>query len=554
MTLTKAYWASDGEPAEALTVGGLLATAAERHGDIDAVVVRAYPGTEYNVRWTYRELHRRAEELAAALIRYGCRHGDRAGIWAPNVAEWLVVEFALAKVGMVAVTINPTYQSDELEYVLKLSGAKVLFYLPEWEKFDLEARLSRIRDSVELDLEIAFGSGRSAAINLTTFCAKYYDGAVSLAEREQLVGPDDLVQVQFTSGTSGRPKGVQLTHRGIVNSSRELMLRWRVQRGEKWCSAAPLFHIVGNAMMALGCTAVGATYLPLIWFDADRILQTVESEQVPYLQSVPTTLLALLERQKQKPRDLSTLRLVEIGGAPVAEILGHRTRAEIGAELRNCYGLTESSGCLTQTDIDEPDDLGFRTVGRPVPGIDLRIVARNTQDVVAIGDVGELHARGYLITPGYLGDEKKTAETIIDGWFHTGDLARMLPTGHIEIVGRLTGVIRRGAEAIDPLEVENVLRNHADVREVVVLGVPDEFFGEVVCAVIESDVRSSRDDLRAWMKGKLSHQKIPAHFLFEPDLPKTPSGKVRRPDVRAIALARLGLHNAETLPTPRANE
>lgn len=528
--------------------------AAQRHGDTEAVVVRAYPGTEYNVRWTYRELHRRAEELAVALVRYGCRHGDRAAIWAPNVPEWLVVEFALAKIGMVAVTINPTYQPDELEYVLRLSGAKVLFYLPEWDKFDLGARLSRIRDRVDLDLEVAFGSDPSAAISLTRFCATYYDRAGSVREREGRVGPDDLVQVQFTSGTSGRPKGVQLTHRGVVNSSRELMQRWRVRPGEKWCSAAPLFHIVGNAMMALGCAAVGATYLPLIWFDADRILQTIESEQVSYLQTVPTTLLALLERQKQKHHDLSTLRLIEIGGAPVAEVLGHRTRAELGVELRNCYGLTESSGCLTQTDVDESDDLGFRTVGRPVPGIDLRIVDRQTQNVVALGDVGELHARGYLITPGYLGDEKKTAETIIDGWFHTGDLARMLPTGHVEIVGRLTGVIRRGAEAIDPLEVENVLRNRAEVREVVVLGVPDDFFGEVVCAVIESDVPSSREDLRAWMKGKLSHQKIPAHFLFEPDLPKTPSGKVRRPEVRAIALARLGLLNSETASTSEASE
>jgi acyl-CoA synthetase (AMP-forming)/AMP-acid ligase II len=533
-----------------LTVGGLLDTAAEHHGDIEAVVVRAYPGTEFNVRWTYRELHRRAEELAATLIRYGCRHGDRAAIWAPNVPEWLVVEFALAKIGMVAVTINPTYQSDELAYVLQLSGARLLFYLPEWERFDLENRLSRIRDRAELDLEVALGSRRSSAgFTLGEFCAKYYNPAVSVRERETLVGPDDVVQIQFTSGTSGRPKGVQLTHRGIVNSSRELMLRWQVQRGEKWCSAAPLFHIVGNAMMALGCPAVGATYLPLIWFDADRILETIERERVGYLQTVPTTLLALLERQKQKRHDLSALRIVEIGGAPVAEILGHRTRAELGVELRNCYGLTETSGCLTQTDVDELGDLGFRTVGRPVPGIDLRIVDRTTTDVVAPGDVGELHARGYLITPGYLGDDKKTAETIIDGWFHTGDLARLLPTGHVEIVGRLTGVIRRGAEAIDPLEVENVLRNHADVREVVVLGVPDEFFGEAVCAVIESAVPLSRTDLRAWMKGKLSHQKIPAHFLVEPDLPKTPSGKVRRPDVRAIALARLGLDNAGTSST-----
>lgn len=540
MTLANSFWRADGAPSDSTTVGGLLDLAAQKYPQTDAVVIRSYPGTEYNVCWTYLELHRRAEELAAALIGYGCRHGDRAGIWAPNVPEWLVVEFALAKVGMVAVTINPTYQSDELEYVLKLSDTRILFYLPEWEKFDLEARLSRIQAGAGIELLISLGSGRSSGIRLKDFCAKHREGGVSVKERQKLVGPDDLAQIQFTSGTSGRPKGVQLTHHGIVNNSRELMLRWRVRQGEKFCSAAPLFHIVGNAMMALGCASVGATFLPLIWFDADRILRTVESEKAAYLQTVPTTLLALLDRQKQARYDLSSLRLIEIGGAPVAEALGHRTRAELGVELRNCYGLTETSGCLTQTDVDEPGALGFSTVGRPVPGIDLRIVARDTEDVVPVGNVGELQARGYLITPGYLKDEKKTAETIVKGWFRTGDLARMLPSGHVEIVGRLTGVIRRGAEAIDPLEVENVLRNHAGVREAIVFGIPDDFFGEVVCAVLETTAPPSPQDLRAWMKGKLSHQKIPAHFLFEPDLPKTPSGKVRRADVRALALSRLG--------------
>ena len=531
----------EGEPLELppTTVGGLLDRARESHGNTEAVALVAYPGTPYDLRWTYRELHARAERLAAALIASGCRRGARAAIWAPNVPEWLVAEYAVAKAGMVLVTINPTYQTAELEYALALTDVDVLFYLPEWGRFDLGARLSRIQKHLEPRLTVVLEPDALAEL-----CDRGGDDVAAVHARQREVTPADVAQVQFTSGTSGAPKGVQLTHGALVHNSHALMERWRVGLGEKWCSAAPLFHIVGNAMMALGCAAVGATYLPIVWFDADRILDTIERERVQYLQSVPTTLIALLDRQRDAPRDLSSLELVEIGGAPVPPALGHRLRAEVGAELVNCYGLTETSGCVTQA-LRDDGDRGFETVGPPVPGVSLRIVARDGGGVVPIGEAGELHARGYVITPGYLKDEERTNEAIADGWFRTGDLARMSPSGHVTIVGRLNGVIRRGAEAIDPTEIENLMLQHPGVREATVVGVPDDFFGEIACAVVEVTPPLGADEVRAWMKGRISHQKIPAHVLIEGDVPRTPSGKVRRRELRAIVLDRLGIAGEE---------
>jgi fatty-acyl-CoA synthase len=356
------------------------------------------------------------------------------------------------------------------------------------------------------------------------------------------VSAQDVAQIQYTSGTTGRPKGAELTHLGIVNNARQSAALWRVGPDDRWCNPLPLFHTAGCAMLALGAVAAGATHLPLIRFDPERVLATIETERATIVETVPTILTALLDRQQVVGADLSSLRLVGTSGAPTPRDLGTRCADEWQVPLRVLYGSTEVSPTASGTALDEPGDLGWTTVGRPLPGTEVRVVDPRTGQTLALDQPGELQVRGYQVMAGYHDRPDATAGAITaDGWYRTGDLARLDADGYLHIVGRLRDVIIRGGENLYPAEIEEVLRTNPAVADAAVIGVPDPFFGEEACAVVvaRDGAAIDGDDLRQWARERMTHQKVPRYVSVVAALPQTASGKVQKFLLRDEILAGL---------------
>ncbi|MGH3167471.1 MAG: AMP-binding protein [Trebonia sp.] len=515
------------------TVAGLLDEAAADAPDAEAVVLSAYADLGLNIRWSYRQLHTRADALARALIALGIGAGDPVALYAPNVPQWLTCEFGVAKCGAVLVPVNPTYRQDELRYVLADSGAVACLFLPGFARLDLWAELAPVRGTLPALRHLISLSG---PVGDVAALEDILAGAAQVppdraAARAAAVRAEDIAQLQYTSGTTGRPKGAALTHRGIVNNARQSAWRWRVGPGDRWCNPLPLFHTAGCAMLTLGAVAARAAHLPLIRFEPDRVLDTVEAERATILETVPTILTALLERQRVRRADLSSLRLVGTSGAPTPEHLGRACANEWNTPLRVLYGSTEVSPTVSGTALDEPAELGWTTVGRPLPGTEIRIVDPGTRAVTQAGEPGELEVRGYQVMAGYRNLPDATGEALTpDGWFRTGDLARLDAAGYLRIVGRLKDVIIRGGENLYPAEIEDALREHPDVLEVAVIGVPDAFFGEEACAAVR--VREGApiepEQLRAWLANRVTHQKVPRYIRIVAELPQTASGKVQK--------------------------
>ncbi len=529
------WWLPEAGPVELadLTVAGLLAAAAADSGDRDAVIVSAYPDLSLNVRWTYRDLHDRARHLARALIGAGVATGDRVALWAPNVPDWLVTEFAVAMAGAVLVPVNPTYRRDELRHVLADSGATACLFLPAFARLDLWPELAAIgADLPALRLIVSLGDPVGDVPGLAGFLAGATPvGEADLDRRTAAVRTGDVAQIQYTSGTTGRPKGATLTHHGIVNNARQSAALWRIGPDDRWCNPLPLFHTAGCAMLALGAVAARAAHLPLVRFDAGKVLTTIETERCTVLEVVPTILTALTEAQRGRGADLTSLRLVGTSGAPTPGRLGRICRDEWGVPLRVLYGSTEVSPTVSGTGLDEPGDLGWTTVGRVLPWAEARITDPATGEVVPVGQRGELQVRGYLVMREYHGRPEASAEAISpDGWFRTGDLATIDAGGYLRIVGRLKDVIIRGGENIYPAEIEDLIRGYPGVRDAAVIGVPDPFFGEEACAVVSAldGAEIDGEALRGWLAVRVSHQKVPRYVLALPHLPQTASGKIQK--------------------------
>ena len=520
MAPTPSYWEKDErEPVVDTTVGDLLRDTATAVPDRTALVAGvADPAARR--RWTYAELLDESERAARALLgRF--EPGERVAVWAPNIPEWVVLEMGAGLAGVVLVTVNPAYRPAELAYVLRQSRSAGILAVPEFRGNPMAASLEQVRPELEDLREVISFDG--------------WDEFLASGSPQQAlprVGPDDPAQIQYTSGTTGFPKGAHLHHRGIVNNARFTARLFEVADGDVWMNPMPLFHTGGCVLGALGTLWARATHVPVLAFDPGLVLELVETERANVMGGVPTMLIAMMEHPAFATRDLSSLRSVLSGGSTVPAELVRRIESTLGIRFGIVYGQTEASPVITQTRLDDTPEDKAETIGRPQPQQDVKIVDPATGDVVPVGQIGEICARGYNVMLGYFEMPDATAETIdADGWLHTGDLATMDDRGYLRIEGRLKDMVIRGGENLYPREIEELLFTHPAVAEVAVLGVPDDTWGEELAAVVRraagheavTDV-----ELRTFVRERLAPQKAPRIWAFVDELPLTPSGKIQK--------------------------
>jgi fatty-acyl-CoA synthase len=522
--LRESYWAADtSEPIFETTVGGLLRDVAAAVPDRVALV-SGVPGESPRRRWTYAELLADAERCARSLLEWFAP-GDRVAVWAPNVPEWIILEMGTALAGVVLVTVNPAYRPSELAYVLNQSGAAGIFLTREFRGNPMAASLEEVlADVPALEHSVVLGEEWDAFLHVGDAAARG-----SLPD----VTPDDIAQIQYTSGTTGFPKGARLRHRGIVNNARLCAQRFEVRDGDVWINPMPLFHTGGCVLGALGSVWARATHIPILLFDPAMVLELVESERGNVMGGVPTMLIALMEHPDFATRDLSSLRSVLSGGSTVPADLVRRIESTLGVRFGIVYGQTESSPVITQTRLDDSADDKALTIGQPLPQTEVKIVepapAFGSGAPVPVGVVGELCTRGYLVMEGYNDNPAATAEAIDgDGWLHTGDLCSMDRRGYCTVEGRLMDMIIRGGENLYPREIEELLFTHPSVADVAVVGIPDDRWGEIVGAFVRRSGDVSEAELRSFVRERLAPQKAPERWWFVDEFPLTPSGKVQK--------------------------
>ena len=539
------------------TIGAHLDRIAERYGDRDALVI-----PHQCVRWSWRQLRERADRLAAGLLGLGLNPGDRIGIWSQNRAEWVLTQFATAKAGLVMVNINPAYRRAELEYALAKVGCRALILAPGFKSSDY---LGMLRDLVpELD-GAAPGELRSAKLpelrhvirlghestpgmldfDTVAQCASPAD-MTRLREVARTLQFDDPVNIQFTSGTTGAPKGATLTHHNILNNGFFIGEAMRLTERDRLCIPVPLYHCFGMVLGNLACMTHGAAMVyPGEGFDAGAVLATVQAERCTALHGVPTMFIAMLDHPDFASFDLGSLRTGIMAGSPCPmEVMQRVIRQMHMDEITIAYGMTETSPVSFQTSVDDPLACRVGTVGRIHPHLEVKIVDTDGK-VVPRGDTGELLTRGYSVMLGYWGDEERTREAIDPaGWMHTGDLATLDADGYCRIVGRAKDMVIRGGENIYPREVEEFLYRHPKVLDVQCVGVPDPKYGEELCAciVLRPGEHADADEIRAFCQGQIAHYKIPRHVRFVDGFPMTVTGKIQKFMLRKQMADELGLH------------
>ncbi len=516
-----------------LTVGALLDEAIEKWPDQEAIVFSAYDDLGVAARWSYAELGERARRVGRALIAAGIEPGESFGIWATNLPEWLELQFGAAYAGVVVIPMNPLYRASEVEFVLAKARASACFVLPEnrgTSLWDIAVAAAGENDSTRL--LVPLGEGRDGAPGWEEWLAA--GDAVDedrLERRRKAVRAEDTSQIQFTSGTTGFPKGAELTHRGIVNDARLFAHRATLRENGRHSNPMPYFHCGGCVMSTLGSVATGSAQLPAITFDAARITRTIEEERATSVSVVPTMMIGLEEQVAKDGRDLSSLEIVVTGGSPVPPEVMRRWIDRYGVGINNTYGMTECSPVICATVPDDPVDLQTTTVGPPLAHIEVDIVAPGTDEPVPIGAEGELRSRSAMVMKGYWDNPEETAAAIgADGYMRSGDLARMDENGYVSITGRAKEMIIRGGENIFPAEIENAVRALDQVADVAVIGVPDERYGEVCCAFVRLADGATLDleELRELLTGRIARYKVPAHLRTLEELPLTPSGKVQK--------------------------
>lgn len=529
-------------PLACITIPQLLREAVSRFGPRDALVFR-----EQNLRLSYYDLDWAVDELASGLLALGVEKGDRVGIWAPNRPEWVLTQFATARIGAVLVNINPAWQLSEVEYALNKSGCKTLIsavsfrksdyagmirtLAPELEKSEpgrlRAARLPNLRSVILMDDEPGPGVLSFAALRKLGGPAQ----KMRLEAIDRMLGPDDAINIQFTSGTTGHPKGATLSHYNIVNNARFVTDRIRLTETDRLAIPVPLYHCFGMVMGVLGAVSKGAVLVfPGESFTAPATLDAIAEEHCTAVYGVPTMFVAMLEELERNPRDVSGLRTGIMAGAPCPADIMNRVREQMNMrDVTICYGMTETSPVSFQSMTDDPVDKRCETVGRIHPHLEARIIGPDGQ-IMPVGEQGELCTRGYSVMKGYWGDEEKTAESIRDGWMHTGDLAVLDEEGFCSIVGRVKDMIIRGGENIYPSEIEEFLIRHPGVSDVQVFGIPDETYGEEVCAWIipRPGQDLSAESLKRHCQGQIAHYKIPRHFRLVEEIPMTITGKPQK--------------------------
>jgi fatty-acyl-CoA synthase len=520
-------------PLRDLTVGALLDESIDRWPDHEAIVFSAYEDLGVSARWTYAELGARARRVGKALIASGIEPGERIGIWATNLPEWLELQFGAAYAGVVIVPMNPLYRASEVEFVLAKSGAAACFVLPEdrgSSLWDIAAKAAAGTDDVRL--LVPLGEARDGAPGWQEWLASGDSvDEDKLERRREAVVAADTSQIQFTSGTTGFPKGAELTHGGIVNNARIFAHKATLRENGLHSNPMPYFHCGGCVMATLGSVYRGMTQLPAIKFEPARINRTIEEERATSVSLVPTMMIALEEEVAKSGRDLSSLEVVVGGGSPVPPEVMNRWIARYGIGMANTYGMTECSPVICETLPGDPVDLQTTTVGPPLPHIEVEIVTPGTTDPVAVGEEGELRSRSPMVMKGYWDNPEETAAAIDpDGFMRSGDLARMDANGYVSITGRAKEMIIRGGENIFPAEIEHAVRALDQVADVAVIGVPDDRYGEVCCAYVRlaEDQTLDPEEFRLLLTGRIARYKIPAHLRVLDELPLTPSGKVQK--------------------------
>jgi fatty-acyl-CoA synthase len=517
--IKQSYWPADASlEVRDTTVGSVLREAALRFGGREALV-EGKPGSPADRRrWTFDGLLADAEQVAGALLeRFD--PGERVAVWAPNIPEWVLLELGAGLAGMVLVTINPAYKAKELEYVLRQSGASGIFLVPEFRGNPMAASVEELRMGLDALREVVPFPEWDAFL-----------ATCPASSRLPIVQPGDPAQIEYTSGTTGFPKGALLHHRGVTNNARIFSTLYGARAGDVYVSPFPMFHVAGCVLGALGTLQTGVRHVPVLAFDPSLMLELMETERATVALGVPTVLIALLESPELARRDLSSLRVVVSGGAPVAARLVSRIEETLHVLFSIIYGTTETI-LVSQVRLD--DALGDKTdtLGRPMPQTEVTIADPDTGEVVPCGVVGELCVRGYSVMTGYFEMAEQTAGAIDpEGWYHTRDLASMDERGYLRIEGRLSDMIIRGGENIYPRQIEDVLFAHPRVAEAVVVGVPSFRWGEEVAAFIRVAPGDppTVDELSAYCRAHLASYKAPRHWEFVDAFPQTASGKIQK--------------------------
>ena len=543
------------------TIGRFFDQACARHAEREALVVR-----HQNVRLTYAQLKSRVDALACGLMRLGLAPGERIGIWSQNTLEWTLTQFASAKAGLVLVNINPAYRRSELEYALNKVGCRALVLSPAFKTSNYlemiadlapelghcEPGLLRSHRLPSLEMVIRMGADKSPGMIS-------FDDLLRAPSREELTALavlseklqfDDPINIQFTSGTTGHPKGATLSHHNILNNGFFVGEAIKLVAGDRVCIPVPLYHCFGMVMGNLGCLTHGATMVyPAEAFEPLAVLETVAQEKCTGLYGVPTMFIAALDHPRFADFDLSSLRTGIMAGSPCPIEVMKRVIGKMNmAEVTIAYGMTETSPVSFQSGTDDPIDRRVSTVGRVQPHLEVKIVD-NEGRIVPRGQSGELCTRGYSVMLGYWDDEAKTKEAIdAGGWMHTGDLAVIDDEGYCNIVGRIKDMVIRGGENIYPREIEEFLYAHPKVLDVQVVGIPDQRFGEELCAwiILREGERLSEDEVREYCKGQIAHYKIPRYIRFVDSFPMTVTGKIQKFLIRQKMKEELGLDEART--------
>jgi len=522
-----------------------LRRTAARVGDNDALVV---PHQDY--RATYRELIAQCEEVARGLLARGVKKGDRVGIWAPNRYEWVITQYATAAMGAILVNINPAYRTSELEYALNQSGISFFILAAGFRQADYRAMLAEVKSRCpDLREALVLEDGWNA---LKRDASKV--DIAALHEIEETLQFDDPINIQYTSGTTGFPKGATLTHHNILNNGFFIGETLHYTEKDRVCIPVPFYHCFGMVLGNLACTTHGATMvIPAEAYDPVLTMQTVQQERCTSLYGVPTMFIGELEHARFKEFDFSTLRTGIMAGSPCpVEVMKKVNTLMHIPEMTIAFGMTETSPVSTQCATDDPLERRVSTVGRVHPHVEIKIIDPTTGAVVPRGTRGELCSRGYLVMRGYWNNEEATRQAIDDArWMHTGDLAIMGDDGYINIVGRIKDMIIRGGENIYPREVEEFLYTHPDIADVQVIGIPSEKYGEEVMAWIKlrEGASATGDDLAAWCKGKIATYKIPRQWKFVDSFPMTVTGKVQKFKMRETSIEELGLEKAAGVRT-----
>ncbi len=543
------------QPLLEVTIPALLAGCATARPDATAAVFRGE-----GVRWTWEEFARRVDALAGGLLRLGFAKGDRVGIWAPNRSEWLLTQYATARIGVILVTINPAYRLNELEYALKLSGCRGLVLAESFKGSDYAAMVA----SLVPELAAATGEVSSALLPALRHVIVMGDAvrpgthrfrdveamgagvtAAELNACSARLDRRDPINIQFTSGTTGRPKGATLTHRNIVNNAALVTGALKLGPDDRLCIPVPFYHCFGMVMGTLGCVTKGATMIvPGEGFDPAVTLATVAAERATALYGVPTMFVAMLEHPDFARHDLSSLRTGIMAGAPCPIEVMKRVQGQMHMrEVTIAYGMTETSPVSFQSSTDTPVEKRVTSVGRIHPHVEVRAIDPDG-NTVPVGEQGEILTRGYSVMHGYWDDPAQTAAAIdAEGWMHTGDLGRIDAEGYCNITGRVKDMICRGGENVYPREIEEFLYSHPAVSQVQVFGIPDHALGEIVCAWIipRAGTSPTEAEIRAFCKDRIAHYKVPAVVRFRSDLPVTVTGKPQKFLMRAAMIEELGL-------------